>query len=214
MTQPVIAHINDTAHWVATYRALETARPDALFRDPLAERLSGERGRAIAAVAPRQARNGWPVIVRTKLLDDLIMACVADGCDCVVNLAAGFDTRPYRLALPSTLRFIEADLPALLAEKERLLAGEQPVCELRRVPIDLTDASARGAFLDAALRGSRKALVITEGLLCYLDDALVTSLSADLMARPAVHWWIFDMFSPAVDVCWTAAWARSWRRRR
>ena len=42
-----IEHISDTARWVAVYRAMETARSDALFRDPFAERLAGERGQQI-----------------------------------------------------------------------------------------------------------------------------------------------------------------------
>lgn len=36
--------VSDTARWVAYFRALETKRPDALFRDPFAERLASERG--------------------------------------------------------------------------------------------------------------------------------------------------------------------------
>ena len=60
-----MANVSDTARWVAVYRAWESARPDALFKDPLADRLAGDRGRAIAALAPRQARSGWPMIART-----------------------------------------------------------------------------------------------------------------------------------------------------
>jgi O-methyltransferase involved in polyketide biosynthesis len=52
VTDPLISNVSDTARWVAVYRAWESARPDALFRDPLAGRLAGERGRAIAAAAP------------------------------------------------------------------------------------------------------------------------------------------------------------------
>lgn len=40
-----IENISDTARWVAVYRAMETARPDAIFRDPFADRLAGQRGR-------------------------------------------------------------------------------------------------------------------------------------------------------------------------
>ena len=39
-----IENISDTARWVAVYRAMETARPDAIFRDPFAERLGGSAG--------------------------------------------------------------------------------------------------------------------------------------------------------------------------
>jgi methyltransferase (TIGR00027 family) len=197
MPEPLIANVSDTARWVAVYRAWESARPDALFHDPLAERLAGERGRAIAAAAPARSRTGWPMITRTKLFDDLIAASLSDGCDRVLNLAAGFDTRPYRLELPRTLGWIEADLPAIIDEKERLLAGETPRCQLTRERVDLADAAARDAFLTRATRGAFKALVISEGLLAYLDDEQVRALGRDL-ARLPVQWWVLDVASPAI----------------
>lgn len=197
MTDPLISNVSDTARWVAVYRAWESARPDALFRDPLAGRLAGERGRAIAAAAPKSARSGWPMITRTKLIDDLIAQSLAEGCDRVVNLAAGFDTRPYRLELPATLQWIEADLPAMIDEKERLLSAETPRCRLTRERVDLSDAAARGAFLEKALAGASKALILTEGLLVYLEDEQVRALGRDL-ARPAVRWWIVDVTAPRI----------------
>ena len=196
-TETPIHNISDTARWVAVYRAWESARPDALFRDPLAEKLAGERGRAIAATAPRQARSGWPMVTRTKLFDDLIAASLAEGCDRVLNLAAGFDTRPYRLDLPAQLQWIEADLPAMIEEKERLLAGEKPRCRVSRERVDLSDAAAREAFLSKATAGATKALVISEGLLAYFDDEQVRALGRHL-ARPPVRWWLLDVAAPAI----------------
>jgi methyltransferase (TIGR00027 family) len=196
-TSPV-ANVSDTARWVAVYRAWESARTDALFRDPYADLLAGERGRAIAALVPRQARNGWPMISRTKLIDDGVRDAIAGGCDCVLNLAAGFDTRPYRLELPASLQWIEADLPALIEEKESLLSHAQPRCQLRRIKIDLADSTARAAMLRDAVGSSSQALVITEGLLIYLDDAQVRSLATDLAAQAGIRRWILDLASPGV----------------
>lgn len=194
----VPTNVSDTARWVAAYRARETARPDAVFRDPLADRLAGPQGYAIADAAPSLMRNGWPVVTRTKLIDDLIAKSIAAGCDRVLNLAAGLDTRPYRLELPPGLLWIEADLPEMVAEKDAALAGETPRCVLRRHSVDLADDSARKAFLDEALGphdqtgAASKALVLTEGLLVYLDNATVTRLAQDL-ARPEIAWWIADL---------------------
>lgn len=193
-----ISNVSDTARWVAVYRARESARPDALFHDPFAQVLAGERGQAIAALMPRQARNGWPLIARTKLMDDAIVAMLARGCDCVVNLAAGFDTRPYRLAVPASLRWIEADLPALTEEKERLLKDSEPRCQLRRIKVDLADSGARVAMLKEAVGPSTNALVITEGLLVYLDDAQVRSLALDLAGQAGIRWWMLDLASPSL----------------
>jgi methyltransferase (TIGR00027 family) len=194
---PLIANVSDTARWVAVYRAMETARKDALFKDPLADRLAGERGRAIAAAAPRSTRSGWPLITRTRLIDDLIATSLREGCDRVLNLAAGLDTRPYRLELPATLEWIEADLPGIVDEKERVLANEKPRCVLRRERVDLADPAARETFLTAATAGASRVLVITEGLLVYLDDDKVRALGKAL-ARPEIRWWMLDISSAAI----------------
>jgi methyltransferase (TIGR00027 family) len=196
-TSPV-ANVSDTARWVAVYRAWESARTDALFHDEYADLLAGERGRTIAALMPRQARNGWPIISRTKLIDDFVRTAIAQGCDCVLNLAAGFDTRPYRLELPASLRWVEADLPALMEEKESLLAEAKPRCQLRRIKVDLADSAGRAAMLRDALSSSVQALVVTEGLLVYLDDVQVGALAADLAAQAGIRRWILDLASPGV----------------
>ena len=57
-----IHSISDTARWVAVYRARESERPDAVFRDPFAQRLAGERGQQIAASMPFAEKNSWPAI--------------------------------------------------------------------------------------------------------------------------------------------------------
>ncbi|BBZ69795.1 class I SAM-dependent methyltransferase [Mycobacterium paraseoulense] len=192
-----ITHVSDTARWTALHRATESARPDALFNDPLAERLAGEHGREIVAAVPRSTRNGWWLVARTKIIDDTIAEAIAGGCDRVLNLAAGLDTRPYRLALPADLTWVEADLPKLLAEKTQLLADEVPRCRLTRIAVDLADPAARGAFLDEALRGATNALVLTEGLLMYLEETDVESLSAAL-TRPEISWWMLDFAGPGL----------------
>lgn len=198
MAEPVISNVSDTARWVAVYRAQESQRPDALFHDPYADRLAGESGRAIAAHMPRQARSGWPIIVRTKLIDDLILASIGEGCDGVLNLAAGLDSRPYRLALPASLEWIEADLPGMTGEKTKLMEDEKPACRLSRVAVDLADPAQRAAFLDQATRGRNKLLVLTEGLLVYLDPETVLAIGRELFARASIHWWILDNASPAI----------------
>jgi methyltransferase (TIGR00027 family) len=198
LAEPIVSHVSDTARWVAVYRARETERPDALFRDPFAARLAGERGLAIAAATPRAAVTGWSAVTRTKLIDDLVLDSVAQGCDRVLNVGAGFDTRPYRLALPRTLTWVEADLPALVDEKERLLAAETPACKLIREPVDLADSAARADFLRRAAAGAARALVITEGLVVYLDDGTVRALARDLVAEPGIRWWVLDLLSPAM----------------
>src|SRR5262245_50359334 len=127
MTDPsprLMRSISDTARWVATYRARETERADALFRDPYARRLAGDEGEAIAKAHPFMEEHSWPIVMRTYLFDEFIAEEMRDGVDLVVNLGAGLDARPYRLRLPSELRWVEIDLPDVIAYKEQVLPGE------------------------------------------------------------------------------------------
>jgi methyltransferase (TIGR00027 family) len=192
-----IRNVSDTAHIIAAHRARESARPDALFHDAFADRLAGDKGREFISASPRIMRDSWPVVARTKLIDDLVLDAISHGCDRVLNLAAGLDTRPYRLELKPDFTWVEADLPELLTEKEQLLAGEKARCRLTRHAVDLADPVARAAFLDEALAGATRALVLTEGLLIYLDSSDVDGLS-EALQRPEVTWWMFDFFSPAL----------------
>ena len=192
-----ITHVSDTARWTALHRATESARPDALFRDPLAERLAGEQGRAIVDNVPWRDRSGFWLVARTKLIDDAIADALAHGCDRVLNLAAGLDARPYRLDLPPDLTWVEADLPGLLAEKTRVLADQTPRCRLTRTAVDLADPHARDAFFNEALDGATKAFVLTEGLSMYLRASDIAALSGAIQ-RPEVAWWMLDFAFPGL----------------
>lgn len=198
MPPKLIENVSDTARWVAFYRAMETERPDALFRDPWARKLAGERGAAIVRHIPRAQAMAWALIVRTQVFDELILQAVRQGADVVLNLAAGFDTRPYRLPLPPSLRWIEVDLPELLAHKERELAGENPVCELERVRLDLADAEGRRALFERVGGMGKRVLVASEGLLLYLTPQQVVPLASDLHGPASFRWWITDLLSPAL----------------
>lgn len=186
------ASVMDTAHWIATYRAMESQREDALFRDPFAARLAERAGAIPHGIPP------WPMIVRTKTIDDLVEAAIGEGIDCVLNLAAGLDTRPYRLNLPPELTWIEADLPRTVEEKNRLLADATPRCRLIRHKVDLLDVAARQSFLDEVLADSPRTLVITEGFLLYLESRDVESLAQELSQRSQIVVWIADIVSPGL----------------
>ena len=208
-TSNPITHVSDTARWVATYRAMESERPDALFRDPFARRLAGPRGEEIVRAMPRGRAMAWPMIVRTAVMDELIVRAVErDGVHTVVNLAAGLDARPYRLPIPGTLRWIEADFPDLLAYKETQLAGERPRCQLERVAIDLTDGERRRAFFqDAVSGGGGGTMVVAEGLLVYLSPEEVGTLADDLYAA-GFAWWMIDLGSPGLLKMLSRSWGR------
>lgn len=195
---PLIRNVSDTARWVAVYRARETERPDAHFRDPFARRLAGERGEQIAKSMPLGRDNDWSMITRTYLGDQLINEQVQQGVDMVINLAAGLDARPYRMQLPPSLQWIEVDLPEILSYKEEILRDDKPVCSLERVRLDLSNAAARRDLFAELGRRSKNALIITEGLLIYLTSDDVAGLAKDLAAPPGFQSWILDIASPGL----------------
>jgi methyltransferase (TIGR00027 family) len=194
----LIRNISDTALLAAVYRAREHEHPKALFHDPFAQRLAGERGQQIAKSLAFSEKNAWSWFTRTYLFDQFINRCLQEGCDTVINLAAGLDARPYRLALPASLKWIEVDLPDITDYKEELLSDEKPACALERVGLDLSDVDGRRELFQRLAKQSQKALVISEGLVLYLSEDEVGLLATDLAAQEQFRYWLLDIASPAL----------------
>jgi methyltransferase (TIGR00027 family) len=194
---PLIQDVSDTAFMVAAWRGMESERGDALFRDPLAMKLAGEHGKAIVNAIPQHARFGqWLVSVRTHIIDAYIRSALADGVDTVVNLGAGLDTRPYRMDLPASLTWVEVDVAKIIALKQERLRDETPSCRLERVALDLADAAQRQRLFAGIADKAQKALVLTEGVVPYLDTQDAGALADALRAHPSFRYWIVDYMSP------------------
>jgi len=205
-----IANVSDTARWVAVYRAMESERPDALFIDPFARALAGGHGEQIVESVAKGRQMAWAMIVRTAVMDEIIQRCVdRDGVDTVLNLASGLDTRAYRMKLPETLRWIDADLPGIQDYKAQHMAHATPVCRLETVRVDLRDPVARKALFQRIGKTAGKALVITEGLLVYLSEQQVTDLAQGLHAEKSFHAWLIDIASPMLLAMLQKTWGDS-----
>ena len=203
-----LRNISDTALWVAAYRAEESERPDALFSDPYARPLAGPRAFQLLDQMPKGRKMSWPLVARTVMFDDRIREQIAAGADVVLNLAAGLDARPYRMALPSGLQWIEVDLPPMIEYKSAALAAETPVCRLERIALDLSDPGLRrDLFAQVARRGER-IVVLSEGLLIYLQEPQVAELASELAAHPQVRSWIVDLASPGLLAWMAKDWGR------
>jgi methyltransferase (TIGR00027 family) len=173
-----------TARLTAAGRAVESRRADRLFEDPLAEALAGEEGfrlmeRWRLPGAPRENPTIGP---RTRFYDDLVIDAVAHGLGQVVLVAAGMDTRAFRLALPAEVIVFELDLPELLVHKQAVLEQEHAEPRCRRVVVaadlaedDWPQALGAGGFDHAA-----RTVFIVEGLSWYLTDEENARLLDDL----------------------------------
>jgi methyltransferase (TIGR00027 family) len=204
-----IENVSDTARWVAVYRAMETARPDAIFRDPYAARLAGEKGEAIVDAMKRGRQMAWAMIVRTAVFDEIIEAQIRAGTDQVVNLAAGLDTRPWRMKLPRDLHWVDVDLPGILDYKLETMRGETLVCRYDAVRADLREAPVREELFARLGAQSRRTLIVTEGLLIYLTAEQVAALAADLHRPPSFHSWLIDLAHPELLKMMQRMWGKS-----
>jgi methyltransferase (TIGR00027 family) len=182
-----ITNVSDTALMVAACRALESDIPDGLVQDPFAARLAGERGMAIFHGLPYPGLTQFGIGLRSRFVDELLLEALASqSITTVLSLGCGLDTRPWRLDLPSALRWIEVDFPEMLDYKDAVLAAETPRCRRERITADLNDPAQRRALFDAAAPGT--GLMITEGLLMYLPGSTVEALAAEAAASSVGHW--------------------------
>jgi methyltransferase (TIGR00027 family) len=186
-----LAAVGRTAFGVAAARAAESARHDRLFADPLADLLLDAGGPETRAFwtdgggARLSTAMGDYIALRTRYFDDQLSGAVAAGCRQVVLVAAGLDTRAFRLELPVEGHVFELDQPAVLEVKGSVLAdaAARPRCTRTQVGVDLR-GDWRAPLLHAGFRRDLPTCWLVEGLLVYLtsteaDDLLdtVTGLS-------------------------------------
>jgi len=191
-----LERVQDTARWAAAARAVESAREDALFHDRFARGFAGPSLDAMIELC-RRVGGTWPIVTRTVLIDRLVVQAAADGADAVLNLAAGFDTRPYRLVLPRSLVWIDVDHADVIEARASRLATEAASCTVEPRSLDLSEDSARRALFAEVGARFRRVVVITEGLLYYLDESAALGLARELRGL-SPQLWIFDLHNRAV----------------
>ncbi|MER6978409.1 SAM-dependent methyltransferase [Streptomyces carpinensis] len=169
-TSEPLSAVSRTALSVALVRAYESARPDPLFRDPYAAAFVDASGMPMPSAGPAEGfarRLVFHGIIRTRFYDDRLIEA---GCDQVVLLAAGLDTRAYRLPWQPGTRLFELDFAPVLAFKQRVLAqqGATARCERTAVAADLLHDDWPELLNRAGFDAARPTVWLAEGLLVYL----------------------------------------------
>lgn len=196
VTEPVglDQSLASTAQWTAAVRARERARPDRLFDDPWATELAGQPG--MDWIAQRPEASTVPIVLRTRYFDDFLTRVTRqNGIRQVVLLAAGLDTRGFRLAWPAGVQLFELDQPAVLQHKERVLsaASAQPACARRIMAIDLTGPWP-AALIDAGFDPHQPSVWLLEGFLFYLPNDSATQILDRVTSLAAPGSWLgFDI---------------------
>jgi methyltransferase (TIGR00027 family) len=166
-----------TSLMTAAARARESARPDRLFSDRWADSLAGDSGRAFLERQDEVFPPNPIFVVRHRFFDDFLMECTDRGIRQVVLVAAGLDTRAYRLSWPAGTVVYELDQPQVLTYKPTVLdqAGASPLCERVVVRADLREDWPSG-LLAGGFRPEEDTVWLAEGLLFYLPETAVWSL--------------------------------------
>jgi methyltransferase (TIGR00027 family) len=167
-----------TSLLVAAMRAAETARSESagrLFSDPHAERLAGSEGAMLLQRAIAESGDQPAIAIRTHYIDSKIMAALSQGIRQIVMLAAGMDSRAYRMPFPKGTKIFELDQPDVLQYKQEKLGQFEPNCERIALAVDLRQDWTQQLAL-AGLSSSKRTLWLVEGLLMYLEELQVTTL--------------------------------------
>ena len=180
--------------FVAAARALEARKPKPLAVDPYAEvfcrAVGGQWADVLDGTAPEH-----PLVTefgryfvdfqgaRTKYFDAYFRAAAGSGVRQVVLLAAGLDSRAYRLPWPHGTTVFELDQPQVLAFKRDVLDnyGTTPSANRRELPIDLRDDWPQ-ALRDNGFDASMPSAWIAEGLLIYLPATAQNQLFTGIAA--------------------------------
>jgi methyltransferase (TIGR00027 family) len=198
-TWDITTSVGSTALFVAAARALEAQKPDPLAIDPYAEvfcrAVGGEWADLLDGNAPEHALKtefGDHFVnfqgARTKYFDAYFRAAAADGVRQIVLLAAGLDSRGYRLDWPDGTVVYELDQPQVLEFKRDVLAHHTPTAERREIAVDLRHDWPQ-ALRDNGFNPARPSAWIAEGLLIYLPATAQHQLftGIDTLAAAGSH---------------------------
>jgi len=189
----ITTSVGSTALFVAAARALEAQKPDPLAVDAYAQvfcrAVGGEWDDLLDGTAPdhplRSEEFGTHFVdfqaARTRYFDDYFGAAADAGIRQIVLLAAGLDSRAYRLEWPAGTTVFELDQPKVLEFKSQTLSGHEPKAQRREVAVDLRDDWPT-ALRGHGFRDDQPSAWIAEGLLIYLPGAAQEQLFSGIDA--------------------------------
>ncbi|MGE2813881.1 class I SAM-dependent methyltransferase [Mycobacterium heidelbergense] len=188
-TWDITESVGATALGVAAARAAETESENPLISDPFARvflnaagdgmwnwfaapDLPAEIAEAEPDLQPRMQGMVGYMAARTLFFDQFFLDAARSGVHQVVILAAGLDSRAWRLPWPDGVTVYELDQPRVLEFKSSTLrdSGAQPKCNVVHVPVDLRHDWPE-ALQQAGFDASAPSAWSAEGLLPFLPAA-------------------------------------------
>ena len=170
-----------TSLLTAAMRAVETRRSESegrLFSDPYAEVLAGEEGFTLLKNAIAASGDQPAIAIRTAFMDLKIQAALNAGVRQFAFLAAGMDSRAYRMSFHHDTKIFELDRKEVFSYKLEKLGNTKPNCELNTIAVDLVDPNDDWIkkIIAAGFKTHDPTLWLVEGLLMYLKESQVINL--------------------------------------
>lgn len=198
MNQDKMNGVAKTSLLVAAMRAAETKRSESegrLFSDPFAETLAGDLGFEIMQKAIAEVGEQPAIAIRTAFIDEKFNNALSDGVRQIVILAAGMDSRSYRLNFPEEVKVFELDQPEVLEYKNEKLLHTKPKCQRKPIEVDLRE-EWQNKLLQAGFNTGERTLWCVEGLLMYLtEDQVITLFKRINTLASSKDILLFDIFT-------------------
>jgi methyltransferase (TIGR00027 family) len=213
----IVSSVGYTALLVAGWRALHALSPQPLVRDEYAKVfIAASRDSYLAGVLANpgasEDETAFPRLygVQTRFFDDFFASAGDAGIRQAVIVAAGLDSRAYRLEWADGTMVFEVDLPKVLEFKARVLDEHGAAPKARRIEVAADLRTDWSRTLEAAGFDTESASAWSvEGVLPYLTDEAQTRSSrgsAGSVRRAAES--LLALWGHA----WTAISSPPWRR--
>jgi methyltransferase (TIGR00027 family) len=200
--------LESTASWTAAVRAAESKREGHLFNDHWSEVLAGEQGATWLAARPADTLNA--IIIRTRYFDDFLQGIAnQQGIGQIVLMAAGLDTRAYRLKWTAGTRLFELDQSGVLERKEAILraSGAKPGCARQSIAADLA-GEWKEALISSGFNPQERSCWLLEGFSFYIPSEIIVQIITEVTRLAARGSWLgCDVINQAVL---TSPWTKPW----
>jgi methyltransferase (TIGR00027 family) len=200
--------LGSTAYWTASVRAMESTRPDRSFNDPWALALAGAVGQSW--IENRTPESVIPIVLRTRFFDDFLQRITNQyNVRQVVLVAAGLDTRAFRLTWPDPTRLFELDQPDVIRYKDKILhsSGALPACQRHTIEADLKKPWIE-EMKGSGYNPQSPSVWLLEGFLFYLANEQIARILDQVTELAAPESWLgCDVVNSATL---TSQWTRQW----
>ncbi|MFQ5979899.1 MAG: class I SAM-dependent methyltransferase [Candidatus Heimdallarchaeota archaeon] len=167
-----------TARLMAYYRAKEYENDHPWILDPFAARLAGDMREYVNKHSHFSEIDYG--VVRSYYIEHNLLTpwCTTQTKSQIVLLGAGLDTRAYRFQplQTNTHHIFELDFPIVIEYKGEVLKDEKPLCELVRIPADLSHLDWSTQLIASGFSSEVPTFWVLEGLAYYMEEEEVISL--------------------------------------